>query len=114
MLTLAGCNLSDDANELPGGHTYVDEGKCYKIILININGQPNIESCVSSFKYNDEFITVRQDDSIKCQRSEIITTGDKKFFIIEVKRERVLGPYDSLHFSQKFAELALPTELLVK
>jgi hypothetical protein len=113
MLTLAGCNLSDNAKELPGGYTYVDEGKCYKFILINIKGQPNIESCVSNYKYNDEFITVRQDDSVKCERSETITTRDKKFFIVDVKRETVLGPYDSLHFSQKFAELDLPTELLV-
>jgi hypothetical protein len=42
----SGCNMSDESEKLPGGHTYVDEGRCYKFILINIKGVESIESCV--------------------------------------------------------------------
>ncbi len=36
MIFFIGCNFSDESITLPGGHTYVNEGKCYKYILVNI------------------------------------------------------------------------------
>jgi len=100
-----GCNLSDDTKRLPGGHTYVNEGHCYKYILVNIKDGPNIESCVLEFKYDDNYITVAQIDEIKCEQSTPINTKDKKFFIIDTKKEKLLGPFTHLDFKVKFGEL---------
>ena len=60
LISSFSCNLSDDTKTLPGGHTYVHEGRCYKYILVNLKDGSNIESCVSEYKYDDNYITVAQ------------------------------------------------------
>ena len=107
MILLLSCNMSDESVQLPGGHTYVDEGRCNKIILVNIKNQPNIESCVSEYKYDDDFITVTQIDTTKCNQSAVITNSDKKFFIIDNKNEEVLGPFDGEEFNAEFDKLKI-------
>ena len=83
----AGCNMSDDSENLPGCHTYYSEGRCYKKILINIKDVEDIESCVSECKYNDDFITVAQTDSIKCEAVGLKSARNKRYYIINVRKE---------------------------
>lgn len=113
ILFLTGCKMSDYTEELPGGHTYVDEGHCYKYILINIKNASIIESCVTSYKYNDDYITVAQEDPVKCEHPQVLNKAERKFFIIDVKKEKVLGPYNNTGFITNFNLLQLDKKLFI-
>src|SRR5688500_2145770 len=86
---LVGCDLSDDFEKLPGGHTYVREGSCYKYITVNIKNSKEIPSCVQEYKYDEKFITVAQIDSLECEQvgGEMVTK--KNFYIIDVQNDIV-------------------------
>jgi len=114
LIFLFSCNLSDDAKQLPGGHTYVNEGRCYKYILVNIKGVSDIESCVSEYKCDDDYVTVAQIDEQKCIQSAIISKTDKKFFIIDNKKEQLLGPFSHTDFKTTFETLRINKNLFLE
>jgi len=111
---LIGCNFSDEVENLPGGHTYVNEGRCYKFILVNIKNGHNIESCVSDYKFDDNYITVAQIDELKCNQSAQTNKEDKKFFIIDNKNEKLLGPFSYTNFKAEFDKLQISKKLFLE
>lgn len=114
LISSFGCNLSDDTEALPGGHTYVNEGRCYKYILVNIKDGSNIESCVSEYKYDVNYITIAQIDEIKCEQSGLMDKEDKKFFIIDNKNEQLFGPFSHKGFKVQFEKLQLSKNLFLE
>jgi len=113
IIFFIGCNFSDESIKLPGGHTYVNEGKCYKYILVNIKNGKNIESCVSQYKFNNSFITVCQVNEKACE-NDSINTIDKLFYIIDVKKEILYGPLSNTAFSDKLNELEVDKKLFLE
>ena len=109
---LLGCNFSDESVELPGGNTYVNEGKCNKLILVNIKNSKNIESCVSEYKFDDSFITACQIDENACEKN--LNIKNKLFFIIDVKREVLYGPLSKNDFLEKLNELKADRKLIIE
>ena len=114
LISSFSCNLSDDTKTLPGGNNYVHEGRCYKYILVNLKDGSNIESCVSEYKYDDNYITVAQIEELKCEKSIQINEEDKKFFIIDNKNEKLLGPFSHANFKVEFDNLQINKDLFVK
>lgn len=110
---LIGCNFSDESVELPGGSTYVNEGKCNKLILVNIKNSKNIESCVSEYKFDDSFITACQIDEKACE-NDSIEIKNKLFFIIDVKKEVLYGPLSKNIFLEKLSALKADTKLIIE
>ena len=113
VVFLNGCNFSDESIKLPGGHTYVEEGRCYKYILVNIKGEKNIESCVSEYKFNDSFITASQIDEKAC-KDGLIKAEQKFFYIIDVHKEVLYGPLSKNIFLNKLNELQIDKKLLIE
>lgn len=112
LIALCGCNFSDESIELPGGHTYIDEGRCYKFILVNIKNGKNIESCVSEYRFNDNFITACQINPKACE-IDSIKMKDKLFYIIDVKNEIVFGPLSKPVFLKKLTDLKAEKKLFI-
>lgn len=113
MIFFIGCNFSDESITLPGGHTYVNEGKCYKYILVNIKNGKDIESCVSEFKFDDDFITACQIDEKACD-SNSVNNKDKLFYVIDVQKEVLYGPLSKTAFSDKLNELKVDKKLFLE
>jgi hypothetical protein len=111
---LVSCNMSDYSQELPGGHTYDSEGRCYKKILLNIGDIPDIESCVSEYKYDDDFITVSQVDTAECNRVGLENSKSKRYYIINVHKESVLGPLDRKKFEIEFERNKIEDDLYIQ
>lgn len=112
---LASCgDISDYSEELPGGHTYYSEGSCYKIILLNAGDHPHIESVVSDYKYNDDFITVSQVDTSECRQVGLANAKNKKFYIINVHKKLVLGPFDKKNFEIAFTQNRIKKDLYIE
>lgn len=86
------CNFSDESKNLSGWHTYINEGGCYKFILINFKKYKDIGSKVVAFKSNNNYVTVCQSDSVLCEKA--VSTDIKKcrFFIIDNLLKKVYGP----------------------
>jgi len=111
VIIFTGCNLSDKSIRLPGGNTYVDEGKCNKFILVNIEHAGNIESCVSEYKFDDNFITASQIDENACRDN--LPVRNKRFYIIDIKKSVLYGPLSKEDFFKKNDELKVDRELLL-
>lgn len=112
LTILSGCNFSDESINLPGGHTYVNEGKCYKYILVSIKNGKNIESCVSEYKFDDNFITACQIDEKACE-NDSIKIKDKLFYIIDVQKEVLYGPLSKSAFLDQLNKLKVDKKLVI-
>ncbi len=113
LITLVSCNLSDDAVLLPGGHTYVNEGKCYKVILVNIKGKADITSCVDEYRYDNKFIVASQIDSFACTKEKYFPIKQKRFYIIDITREQIYGPLNYTQFDSMFVKLSVDKKLFI-
>jgi len=60
VAALAGCNMSDEAEELSGGYLYRNEGPDTKELLSNRKGMPSIFGRVVRYGYNADFVVAAQ------------------------------------------------------
>ena len=108
---LFGCNLSDDTERLPGGHTFVSEGHCYNFILISFAGAKEITSFIADYRYNDHFLTVLQIDSASCEHPSKSNAINTRFFIVDNSQKKVVGPLSQTAFTDSCTQLSVPADL---
>lgn len=107
------CHLSSSL----GGDWYVNDsyGHDHGFIVKN-NGKeddPFIPCAIVSYEHNDEFLIVAQKPNVDCGKStDKFNTGNAlNFWIIDIGRDRVIGPLSIDMYFQKRQELGVPSDL---
>lgn len=112
------CNLSDYTESLPGGYIYAYEGGCANVLFSNSTSVPNY-SYLTNMAYNDEYICFTNVDSTVCMNAKysekekdfVVEEKDKRYYIIEIEKETVIGPLKQNDFYQVLKQKKIPKEL---
>lgn len=115
---IVACNLSDYTESLPGGYIYAHEGGCLNTLLSYSKRLPGY-SYLTNIAYNDEYICFANVDSTVCvnakysekEKDFVVEEKDKRYYIIEIKKEAVVGPLNQNEFYQVLKQKKIPKEL---
>jgi hypothetical protein len=112
--SLMSCNMSDYSQKLSGGYVYVNEGEGLSQILPN---SKKVKSIKYVKKYYDggSYLCVWQADTLLFNSKNFNYGKYKKstlyskdlFYIIDVKKDSLLGPYSNSLFLSKSAEVGI-------
>lgn len=117
LFTSCGGGVSDYTEELPRGYQFVSESKNQSFIYGK--NQQYIPCNVISYTFNSDYILVYQRPSEPCIHTE--ATGIKianidvvQFWIIDVQKESLMGPFTLSEFLNQRKKTGVPDELELK
>lgn len=124
---LQGASCSDMAEELPGGYQFVSESSNDQFILAPAHMRPEEIPCnVVGHDYDEHFIVARQVASFECFPPQTPgdpsskhknpfnqRDGDTYYWVIEVDKHVIHGPYGLDQFEQQRKALKVSDKLNV-
>lgn len=121
LLLIASCNLSDYTETLPRGYEYVFEGGCLNTLHSNSKHVPSYYY-LTNIGYNDDYICFTNVDSTICVNAEysekekdiVVEEKDKRYYIIDVEKDTVIGPLNQNDFYQVLKQKKIPEELSLR
>jgi hypothetical protein len=120
ILILSSCNMSDEAQELGDGYTYVREGGELNYII----GSHTVYPTVVAYDYDNSFIVIAQEPDLRSYRGmlvfdlgiseakadsllqndpshQAVFRRKRNFWIIRKGKNDLYGPYDFQQFNQQ-------------
>ncbi len=121
LLFIVACNLSDYTESLPGGYIYAHEGGCLNTLLSYSKRLPGF-SYLTDIAYNNEYICFANVDSTVCvnakysekEKDFIVEEKDKRYYIIEIEKDTVIGPLKQNNFYQVLKQKKIPEKLFLR
>lgn len=120
-LLIVACNLSDYTEGLPGGYEYAFEGACANVLFSSSKRVPSYYY-LTNIAYNHEYICFTNVDSTVCMNAKysekekdvVIEEKDKRYYIIEIEKDTVIGPLNQVDFYQVLKQKKMPKELSLR
>lgn len=117
LFASCGGGISDYTEDLPGGYQFVSESKDQSFIYGK--KQQYIPCSIISYTFNNDFILVYQRPSEPCIHTEatgmqIVNIDVVQFWIIDVQKESLMGPFTLSEFLKQRKKIGVPDELELK